>query len=331
MSSLYDFATMTRSQTGARRPMVANGPPSSLIYHLLRKYRQEVDLLLVLRTPRCWYNCSFCDLPVTSRSFEVTPDEIYEQIRSAIRLYADALDVIDRISVSNNGSVLDARTLPEQALTNILQMANGLPSVTRIILETRPEFVVEPLAMLLRNSAPRLIIDYLIGFETLDDSLRNRVLRKGQSRQAVLDCLDVISLDSKAAATFFILLKPSLDHTDAEAVKETQASILWLSEACEQRGVNMSIRINPMYIDARTQWGKQALKGSYRPPRLTDALELAQWAEKCGVPAYIGLSDEGLAGPEQTFRAREDYSKALLHQAIFHNTHAPLLFQDGIA
>lgn len=58
----------------------------------------------------------------------------------------------------------------------------------------------------------------------------------------------------------------------------------------------------------------------YRPPRLSDVLEqLARRKADQGIRIYLGLTSEGLADEDGTYRVREDFSRKLLRDAIVWN------------
>lgn len=295
----------------------------------MRKFKGEVDLLIILNTRRCYYNCSFCELPAKSGKDTISADNITQQIISVFRLYAECLDVIDRITLSNEGSVFDQRTIDSTVLVALAEaITSALPSVKRLVLETRPEFIVSNVLDAIRESAPQCTIDLLIGFETQDDKLRNITLGKRQSRESLTTALEMLGTRERMSLTSYVLVKPGLEQSDEAGIAEAKATIRYLAGQTEERRIPLSIRLNPMYIPLATRWGKRALAGGYVPPRLTDVFEIARWAEAHGIPAYIGLSTEGLAGPSQSYRCRSDFEPSLLKQVISFNARSPQLGND---
>ena len=106
---------------------------------------------------------------------------------------------------------------------------------------------------------------------------------------------------------------------DDEAYREALRSVDYLQEQCQERGISLTIRINPMYIAQGSRWAKEAEKFSYKPPRFSDILNFAKIVRENGIPAYIGLSTEGLAIDQGDYRSREDFTHELLVQAIKFN------------
>src|SRR5262249_7531516 len=86
-----------------------------------RNVRGLPELVLVLYTKRCRYQCSFCRLPESSALSIVEAADIARQVDSAFDLVAQQRFAIKQISVGNEGSVLDATTLPADQLETVLR------------------------------------------------------------------------------------------------------------------------------------------------------------------------------------------------------------------
>ena len=320
MSSTAMLVDQLRTEYGDRQPMGAGAArPESAHYTLTRRFKGQLDLLVIFNTLRCHYNCSFCNLPTKSSSIPVPYDLLIAQFESALMRHANVLHVLERMTISNEGSVLDTQTFGEAALTTILQAADRMPALTRIVLETRPEFISQAYIKLLRSCNTNAWLDFLVGFETLDDRIRNVVLGKRQSRSSLAEAMDAIASVERARLTSYILLKCDTAFSDEQGVEEAKATIRYLVAEANSRRIPLSVRINPMYIATDVRWSTKAIKGGYRPPRLTDALEVARFAEMLGADAFIGLSTEGLADEANSFRSREDFSRQLLKDAIVFN------------
>src|SRR2546425_6943560 len=101
--------------------------------------------------------------------------------------------------------------------------------------------------------------------------------------------------------------------SDSEAWAEAERTIDYLTDQCKQRGIPLTIRLNPMYLALGSKWAKQAhANPDYRPPRLTDVMRLAEKKAQQDVRIYIGLSTEGLDEIDGKYTAREDYSPSLI-------------------
>lgn len=301
---------------GQRKPM-GHGvtEPDRPHYFLLRRFLANLDLLVILNTKRCRYRCKFCNLPAKSSATPIAANLVVDQFLYVCREVKHALSVIDRITLSNEGSVLDPDTLPLGALEDIFRCVTHLRSARKLVLETRLEFVGVEILQHLGAIAPRLAIDILTGFETLDDRIRREFLGKGEDIQQFERGLGRIA-EAGVSLTCYVLLKPDPTMSDEEAVSEADATIAYLETESRLRDIPLTIRLNPMYAAEGTPWVAIANEaGGFVPPRLSDAISVGKRARSRGVEIYLGLSDEGLAASNGTYRSREDFSRDLLREA----------------
>jgi uncharacterized Fe-S cluster-containing MiaB family protein len=171
----------------------------------------------------------------------------------------------------------------------------------------------------IQTANPRAKINILTGFETVDPYIRDVILNKRESIEQFLLGLDMVA-KMKLDLTAYILFKPSYKMTDEEAIVEAETSIDFLHRECLRRRIPLVIRIGPMYAPRQSKWAREAAATpEYKPPRLSDALSLAKRMCRQGIPTYIGLSVEGLADDNNSYLAREDFSKSLLSEAISFN------------
>lgn len=305
---------------GQQKPM-GNSALSPKIphYFLLRSYMGENDLLIILNTKRCRYQCNFCQLPAKSSKKWIEGEDILAQFEHIMDETKHALSIIDRVTIGNEGSVLDTGTLPTQTLMKIAKCIHQLRRVRTLVLETRLEFVDPGVIQQIRENASRIQIQFLTGFETQDPYIRDEILFKNESLEKFLVGLDKVS-ETKSSLTSYVLYKPSPLMTDEEAYAEAEKTIDYLVENCKKRNIPLSLRLNPMYVAANSKWAKLATSTSdYKPPRLTDIMKLAEKKAQEGVKLYIGLSTEGLDESGNNYMSREDYSRRLLKPIILFN------------
>lgn len=298
---------------GQTKPMGESAPsPTQPHYFLLRTFRAENDLLTIFNTKRCRYQCHFCQLPAKSTRVFVPTEDILAQFEYVIDEVKHAVSTLDRVTLSNEGSVLDEATFPADALLTIASCVNEFRRVRRLVLETRLEFAKEVSILAIKNVAGRATVDILTGFETLDTEIRDRILGKREPLSVFLAGLDQIA-SAGADLTAYVLFKPSPCMTDEEAKVECERSIDFLAEECDRRRIGLTIRLNPMYRAAGSKWAQMAESSeTYRPPRLTDVMDVAAKKSAQGISIYIGLSTEGLDEDGGTYASREDYSAAMV-------------------
>jgi len=231
-----------------------------------------------------------------------------------------SLSVLDRVTISNEGSVLDTETMPTETLFAIARCVNELRRVRTIVLENRLGFAVPKIIQQINILVPRAKVNILTGFETLDSHIRENILGKQGTLKEFEMGLDRVG-EARADLTAFVIFKPSQTMTDSKAIIEASASINYLVKQCENRGIDLTIRLNPMFTAKGSVWADIAKNTpEYKPPRLTDIMALASQKTLEGVKMYIGLSTEGLEESlDTTYRSREDFSSKLIKQIIRFN------------
>ncbi|MGN6258129.1 MAG: radical SAM protein [Solirubrobacterales bacterium] len=324
VESLPDEAKRLYAEFGQRKPMgIAPETTRRPHFFLLRTFQGQTDLLVILNTKRCRYQCDFCQLPAKSSRVWIPGEDVVAQFGYVLEEVKHALSIVDRITLSNEGSVLDAKTLDPEALAQILEAVNEMRRVRTVVLETRLEFVDADRLEGLGEVLQRARINVLTGFETLDPDLREGVLRKREPLDVFregLDRLASLGLD----LTAYVLFKPAPEMTDAAAYAEARRSIGFLREECGRRGIGLTVRLNPMYLAEGSRWAQRAAEApGYAPPRLSDCLRLAKEVSAEGVSIYLGLSAEGLSEPAGTYAAREDFGSEVLKAAKTFNSKQP--------
>jgi len=308
--------------TYGQRKEMGRSSPSLHIPHffLLRTFLAENDLLVILNTKRCRYQCTFCTLTAKSSRTWVPDEAVIDQFRYVVDELRHALSVIDRVTLSNEGSVLDESTVGPGAVDAILSAIGCMRRVRHVEIESRLEFLRPERLRELGALVPRATVGVLTGFETQDEQIR-RLLGKREPLSAFLEGLDQLA-ETTASLTAYVLFKPDPRMTDAEAVEEARASIRFLAKECANRCLPLTVRLNPMYRAVGSRWARVAeASPSYAPPRLTDLMRVAEEEVQHGTPVYIGLSTEGLADDGGSYTSRADYSPRLIRYVK--------LFNDG--
>jgi radical SAM enzyme (TIGR01210 family) len=249
--------------------------------------------------------------------------QLEAQFRHVLDEVRHSVGLLEKVTISNDGSVLDETTFGRAAMKSIVSALPALRYVRRVDLETRLEFVNEQRMAELANVAPSLRFGILTGFETFDTRTRDVVLRKRESLSAFLAGLDNVQKVG-ADLTCYVLFKPDPAMSDEAAIGEANESIDFLVFECRQRGIELTIRLNPMYRAENTRWAALANATSgYQPPRLSDVIDVAEDHRGRGTPVYIGLSSEGLSFADGSYTARSDFNRDLLRRAKALNRAAP--------
>ena len=299
---------------GQRKPMGQSAPNARTPHYFLhRTFLGENDLLIIFNTKRCRYRCHFCQLPQKSSKVFIPGKDILAQFKYVLKEMKHSLSVLDRLTLSNEGSILDNDTFPADTLLTIARCIPQLRRVRTFVIETLIEFVDSSVIYQIKKAAPKVVVDILTGFETYEPHIRDEVLVKNESLSDFEAGLDKVA-ESGATFSSYILFKPGPTMTDEEAFIEAEKSIDYVVDQCQCRGITLNyIRINPMYAAKGSPWAKIAkATPKYQPPRLTDVMRLAEKKAKEGLKIYIGLSTESLDEVGCNYMSREDYSPALI-------------------
>lgn len=298
-------------------------------FFLLRTFLGQNDLLIIFNTKRCRYRCFFCELPAKSSKTWIETEAIAAQFEFAVNEVKHALSIIDRVTLSNEGSVFDSTTFPQELLLEIAEALNECRRVRSVVLETRLEFVEERRVRAIQERLSRASVNILTGFETLDQEIRDNVLHKNEPLKVFLKGLDRLG-SVGADLTAYILYKPDPSMTDRAAYDEALRSVEFLANECAIRDIALSLRLNPMYVAKGSPWAKRVERmAEYLPPRLTDCMKLAEEITHTGLPVYIGLSTEGLGEEKDTYMAREDYDPQLIKAVKTFNDHQVFLLDSA--
>lgn len=285
-------------------------------FFLQRNFKGEQDMLIIFKTLPCQNHCKFCNLSEKRWHSNIS---VVEQFYYVVNKLKHSLSVLDRVTLSNNGSILDSKAVPLADLVLIIQALTQIKNVSTIVLETDIRFVNEDLLNYLQRVAGDVKLNILIGFETLDDKIRNDTLGKHKKLVEYERCLDTIA-NCNCDFTSHILYKPSQFMTDEEAYTEAKQSALYLINECNIRNINLTLRINPMFAATGTAWSEVAKKNStYMPPKISDVYSLALELERY-IPTYIGLSTEDKEEKWGSYRVRSDFNRDLLLKMIHFNS-----------
>jgi archaeosine synthase beta-subunit len=259
-------------------------------------------LFVVFYSQACrWSRCIGCNLPSLMSSEHVDFRAISVQIN---HLFADPRvveqrDSINKMIVSNNGSILDEQTFSSTALIYLLAQINlNLPLLSMLSLETRPEYVdiaeLEFISRVLAEADTPAKLEIAIGFEAFDDQIRNDVFMKGMTLETFESLVRKMAPYGFHLKCYF-MQKPVVEMTDAEAVDDIHRGIDYLSHIASDYHLPVNMHLNPTYVAGGTVLERAFREGQYSPPRLRDVAAAARHARDKPVSVFIGLNTEGLA------------------------------------
>jgi radical SAM enzyme (TIGR01210 family) len=273
---------------------------------------QESDegliLFVVFYTQACrWSRCLGCNLPSKCSQYHVDYRALIAQIDHLFAMpeVAARCGDIRKLIVSNNGSILDQETFSSTALMYLMAKINlTMPNLASLSVETRPEYVdlveLEFLRRALEEGDTPTTLELAIGFEAFDEHIRNDIFNKGLSLTKFENFISDVAPYGYSVKCYF-MQKPVPGMTDAEAVRDVEQAIDYLGRIGAEYGVKINMHLNPTYAADGTPLAEGFRCGDYMPPRLVDVARAAWHARAKGVSVFIGLYDEGLAGPGGSF------------------------------
>jgi radical SAM enzyme (TIGR01210 family) len=278
--------------------------PRRPIFYRVQDTPQGRELVLALFTKGCLYRrCSFCALPsLSAGDVAVSAEDIKAQVDLVMRGCPEKLRRgIRRVTVYNSGSVLDQRTLPTEALWYLFDRLAAFPALAEVSLDTRAEFVEdrELGGLMARVKGRRLTV--AVGYETHDERIRNRVLRKGLSERAFQRLAATLAAHGVRLKAY-VLIKPEASLSEGRAVAEAVRTLRHLRDTGRRLGLEVEAHLNPTYVARGSALEEEFHLKHYQPPRLWSVVDIISRLEGQGLAIHVGLDTEGLAVRGGTFR-----------------------------
>lgn len=273
------------------------------------------SLFLVLYTPRCRYKlqkggCSGCNLPtVSSQSDILNTNDILLQVQTTFdnALSFNEKESIQELMLSNNGSILDSKTMDIEALKYTLEKAlDTFPNLKKIILETRIDHYtnieqLDVLQKILKKSFSNIKLEIAIGFEIFNDSLRNGYYKKGLDKAILEEKLHILSnLDISLKVYMMYKAVPDKLMSIDEAIEDLNNASIYFNDLAKKNNVKINLHINPTYLAEGTPLYEEYKNKNYTPPSNKDILQMYNsLIIKENISYYISMNDEGLAEKNQ--------------------------------
>lgn len=269
------------------------------VYHFVGDHAGTVRMKVGFYSRKCAFACRFCAIARSSSRADVSPSDLTEQFRHAMKAHARYLTLIRLLALDNSGSILDQRTFPRMALEEILLAAKEVVPQAQIQLESRADLVdfayFDDLVRLVGSP-----IGLQLGLESRNDAIRNKVLGKKLRIDAFETAFTGVARRG-GALSVFTMVKTVPGMTDDEAEDEAIDTCSYLTHLARRHDVNMVIRPCAMHAVPGTAWGDEAIAQGWRPPTLAVLARVAKYVLGEGVRCVLGLSEEGESPLALTF------------------------------
>ncbi len=282
--------------------------PTKPIYHGKRTFLGMNDLVVSFFTQRCPFGCSFCGLHFRSSPHPVDSRDVRRQVDWLFHHYDGGIETFDQLSAGNEGSILDQRRFPIDAFDYLIQRTNAINSLKVLSLETRPEYITEARMEKILRSSNAEKVDVTVGFETLNDELRNGVLKKRLDRKQFEETIVLLGTLG-VRLTSYVMLKPGPTMTEEEGVREAAATMRYLVDTCHKASTELVIYLNPTYVAENSPLARAMKETGYRPPKIQSVVRTIFEAASLGVPIYTGLWCENIAESGNNFSGRKEYDE----------------------
>jgi len=217
--------------------------------------------VLILRTRGCSWawdsgGCTMCGY-VNDSSTNVREKELEIQLEKAMAAYSGE----PYVKIFTSGSFLDTSEVPASFAEKLVESFGA--SASRILIESRPEYVTPETLSPLKDHAQELEI--ALGLESANDRVRLKGINKGFTFEDYMRAIHTVKDEGLISKTYLLLKPPFL--TEKEAPRDAVDSIKVVDETTE------TISLNPVNIQNRTLVEYLWRRGIYRPPWLWTLLE----------------------------------------------------------
>jgi archaeosine synthase beta-subunit len=296
--------------------MVSTEQTRTPIYASTRSFLGRRDLVISFYTMNCQFQCTYCALPLRSSVEQISVADLNAQIDGVFAQYADQLTNFRQLSFGNEGSVLDRARFHTASLHHLLDRARAMENLEVLSIETRPEYINrKALPDILRHRTAQ-ILDFTVGFETQDDDIRLRALRKNISRRVMEDRVALLG-EFGIRLTSYVLIKPAPRMSEEQGVREAIATMEYLADICARHRVELVIYLTPTYVAEGSYLARTTLPGDWLPPTIQSIYRVVMAGHRLGLPVYTGLWSEGIATAD--FRGREGYDPELRQAMVRFN------------
>jgi radical SAM enzyme (TIGR01210 family) len=312
-----------------------NRNPKLIADHWFQNSPEGQVLFLVFFTLACRYSkCTGCNLPSIMSNIYVDYKDLMTQADDLFNRILNDTDkqIIKKIILSNNGSVLDEDTFSTTALIYLISQINlHCPNVEVVTIETRPEYVdieeLEVIARALLEGQTPTALEVAIGFEAFDEKIRNEIFNKGLSFEKIDQLASNLSKINekfvkknprgyrKMKLKTYFMLKPIHGITDKHAVTDVMNGINYLHDLASKYNMEINMHLNPTFVARGTPLEEEFRKGNFYPPSLALTREAMLFAKNKNISLFVGLNDEGLAVEGGTFSCKTPEEK-ILYQKI---------------
>jgi radical SAM enzyme (TIGR01210 family) len=205
--------------------------------------------------------CVFCGF--TDLEFPLPADQVGQVLLNVLK--ENSTNQVNRLELFVSGSFFDDVEVSPESRQIIFETLNH-SHIPDILVESRPEFIIEKNLMSLSQFINPRRVTIAMGVETMNDQHR-KYLRKGITTKEIVQSIEVIA---KAGMNFqaYLLLKPPYLANDRQAIINFIRDVQLLIKITQEEQCSLAVAIQPMFIADKTKVINLFTQKTFRPPWL---------------------------------------------------------------
>lgn len=235
--------------------------------------RKKINRLIIdLRSSGCKWTleenggCFMCGhVAGTTQGEGIDADDYINQFETII----SSLDFshIPMVCIYNAGSFFNNLEVPIKARDYVYKKLGSLDKIEHVILESRPEFIIDTELKRLRDLLPDKRIEIGVGLESSHEYIRQVCLNKGNTVSEFLKAADMIKRNNISLLSYILLKPPFL--TESAAIDDSINSIAWAF----RNGADV-VSIEPVSVQQFSLVDLLYKMNLFRPPWVWSVLEV---------------------------------------------------------
>jgi len=189
------------------------------------------------------------------------------------------------LTIYNGGSFLNDKEIPFEIQLKICRRVKNHPSLKKLLIESRVEFINEQRIQVLKNELGEKTLIIGIGLEAQDDKIRNVFIRKGLDKKDYEGVVKLLKENGVRILTY-VFLKP-IYLTEKKAIEEAMKTI----EYAFRVGTD-EIALEVAFVQEGTLMHKLFRENKYKPPWLWSIIEVIKKTYNLGPIQVGGFEDE---------------------------------------
>jgi len=219
------------------------------------------------------------------------------------------------LTIYNGGSFLNSGKevlgskpeIPFSLQTTICQHIGQHPTIQKLFIESRPEFVTQGNISTLSKLLAEKTLQVGIGLESSDNRVRNTLMKKGMELSVFKHAIAVLK-EHGAKSLAYVFLKP-VGLSESEAIADTVRTI----QFCFETGID-EVSLSCAFVQKGTEMHRKHQLGEYKPPTLWSIIEVVKQTANLG-PVRVGTFEDDpppIAVPQNCSNCTQAVNEAII-------------------